>query len=66
MFCDGMQVVFPHSLMEPSSLKLKSPIKVCELLSVETTQPVVIQMLGIDFFKLSKFSQVEEELVSIQ
>jgi hypothetical protein len=52
--------------MEPSSLKLKSPIKVCELLSVETNQPVVIQMLGIDFFMLSKFSQVEEELVSIQ
>jgi hypothetical protein len=61
-----MQVVFPHSLMEPSSLKLKSPINVCELFSLETNQPVVIQILGMLFLILSKFSQVELEFVSIQ
>jgi hypothetical protein len=47
MLIDGIVVVFPQSPIVPSSLKFTSLTNVCELLFVETSQPVEIQIDGL-------------------
>ena len=47
MLIDSIVVVFPQSPIVPSSLKFTSLTNVCELLFVETSQPVEIQIDGL-------------------
>ena len=66
MFTDGIVVVFPQSPIVPSSSKFTSLTNVCELLFVETSQPVEIQIVGLKLVIDFKLSQEQVELQSIQ